>query len=149
MTTANSSCILEKSKISKHASQACIFCKIVAGEIPCYKVFEDSEFLAFLDITPKKEGHTLVIPKKHYRWVFDIQENYSDACNKVANAIKKAFNTNWVVSFVMGEEVPHAHIHLVPRKHDDGHGSLINLDTKLELSKEQMQEIAKKICDAL
>ncbi|MBT4446944.1 HIT family protein [archaeon] len=127
---------------------SCIFCKIVVGEIPSYKVFEDENFLAFLDITPKKEGHTLVIPKKHYRWVWDVKENYSVTTNKVANALKKAFDTDWVVSFVMGEEVHHAHIHLVPRQRDDGHGSLINVDSKVEINKEEMLEIAQKIRDS-
>ncbi len=123
----------------------CIFCKIVKGEIPCHKVFESDDFIAFLDIRPKVKGHCLVIPKKHYRWVWDVEEDYSVPNNKVANALKKAFNTDYVVSFVMGDEVPHAHIHLAPRQEDDGHGSLIDLEKGADVSDEEMQEIATKI----
>lgn len=130
-------------------NEACIFCKIIKGEIPCYKVYEDDNFLAFLDITPRNKGHTLLIPKKHYRWVWDMKENYSTAVNKIANAIKKAFDTNFVISFVIGEDVPHAHIHLVPRFDGDGHGALINESLKREISKEEMQDIAEKISTAL
>ena len=123
----------------------CIFCKIVAGEIPAHKVYEDDDFLAFLDIAPKQKGHTLLIPKKHYRWVWDVEEDYSIPTNKVANALKNAFNTDYVVSFVMGDEVPHAHIHLVPRDGEDGHGALIDLGKLDELSNEEMQEVAETI----
>ncbi len=127
----------------------CIFCKIVAGDIPCYKIFEDEEFLGFLDITPKNKGHTLLIPKKHYRWMWDIKEDYSYPANKIANALKKVFDTDWVVSYVVGEQVPHAHIQLVPRIDGDGHGPLIDLTKVLELSKEEMSEIAERIKSAV
>ena len=123
----------------------CIFCKIIKGEIPCYKVYEDENFLSFLDIRPTNKGHTLVIPKKHYRWVWDIEEDYSKTTNKVALALKKAFDTDYVVSFVMGDEVPHAHIHLVPRQEGDGHGALINLRNTKELSEEEFKEVVDKI----
>ena len=126
----------------------CIFCKIIKGDIPCHKVYEDDNFLAFLDITPKNKGHTLVIPKKHYRWVWDIHEDYSGPTNKVATKLKKVFATDRVVSFVIGDEVAHAHIHLVPRFDNDGHGALINESIKREISSEEMQDIAKMILDA-
>ncbi|MBS3117080.1 HIT domain-containing protein [Candidatus Woesearchaeota archaeon] len=123
----------------------CIFCKIVKGEIPCHSIYENKNFLAFLDIRPTNKGHTLVISKKHYRWVWDIQEDYSPFTNKVAKALKKAFTTDYVVAYVMGEEVPHAHIHLVPRFPDDGHEALIKLqETKLILE-DEMKQIASKI----
>ncbi len=123
----------------------CIFCKIRAEEIPSYKIYENSDFLVFLDITQLNEGHCLVIPKKHYRWVWDVQEEYSKVCNKVANAIKKAFSTERVVSFVIGDQVPHAHIHLVPRFEGDGHGPLIDTSKTKTLSDERMREISEKI----
>jgi len=127
----------------------CIFCKIAKGEIPCDKVYEDDKFLAFLDITPRNKGHTLVIPKKHFRWVWDIEDSLSEkqaiVVKKVGNALRKTFETNFVVSFVIGEEVPHAHIHLVPRLHNDGHGALIDLKNVKKLSKEEMKEIAENI----
>ena len=89
----------------------CIFCKIIKGEAPSYKVYEDDDFFAFLSIVPLNPGHTLVIPKKHFRWVWDVPNigEYYEAVGKIANAMRKAFNIEWVVSLVAGEEVPHAH----------------------------------------
>lgn len=94
----------------------CIFCKLVSGEIPSYKVYEDDEFLAFLDISPWVEGHTLVIPKKHYRWVWDVKNSgkYFEIVNKLANHYKKILKTKFVMSFIYGYDVEHAHIHLLP-----------------------------------
>lgn len=125
----------------------CIFCKIIAGEIPCYKVYEDNDFLAFLDITPRNPGHVLVIPKKHYRWVWDVPEigKYYELVGRIANAERKAFGTEWVVSAVFGEEVPHAHVWLVPRFADDGHGGSLDLGNVKKISPEEMENIAKKI----
>lgn len=125
----------------------CIFCKIAAGEIPCYKVYEDHQFLAFLDIHPRNPGHTLVIPKQHYRWVWDYPQvsAYYAVVGKLANALRKALNTEWVVSLVLGEEVPHAHVWLVPRFENDGHGGSIVLGNIKEIPKEEMQQIAQKI----
>lgn len=123
----------------------CIFCKIARGDIPCYKVYDDNIFLVFLDARPRNQGHTLVIPKQHYRWVWDVPEEYSRIVNKVANALKKAFSTDFVVSFVIGEEVPHAHIHLVPRFPNDGHGPLIDLKQVKTFPAEEMKEFADNI----
>ena len=94
----------------------CIFCKIVKGEIPANKVYENSDFLAFLDIRPQAPGHTLVIPKAHYRWVWDVPNagKYFEVAQKIALAQKKAFNTEQINSKIIGEEVPHAHIWLIP-----------------------------------
>lgn len=125
----------------------CVFCKIVKKEIPCYKVFENEKFLAFLDINPRNPGHTLVIPKEHFRWVWDVPNlgEYFEVTGKIANAIKKALKTDWVVSLILGEEVPHAHIWLVPRFEADGHGSSIDISNIKKIAKEEMEEIAKKI----
>ncbi len=94
----------------------CIFCKIVAGEIPYHKIYEDADFLAFLDINPLAPGHALVIPKQHYRWVWDVPNAgaYFEAVKKVALAQKKAFVTDFVLSKIVGEDVPHAHIWVYP-----------------------------------
>jgi histidine triad (HIT) family protein len=101
----------------------CIFCKIVKGEIPSYKVYEDDNYLAFLDINPQSPGHTQVIPKKHYRWVWDLstgrqaQPNvgeYFEVAKKIALAVGKAFNTDFVLSKIVGDEIPHAHIWIFP-----------------------------------
>lgn len=127
----------------------CIFCKIAAGELDSYKVYEDGDFFAFLDIRPLNLGHTLVIPKKHYRWVWDVPniETYYKLVSRIALAIKKSFNTDYVVSLVFGEEVSHAHVWLVPRFEGDGHGAAIRLDNKKEISEEEMREAAKKISE--
>lgn len=95
-----------------------IFSKIVSGEIPCYKIAEDENHLAFLDIQPLKEGHTLVIPKKEVDYIFDMQEEELAAlvifAKKVASAIKQAIVCEKIGITVIGLEVPHAHIHLIP-----------------------------------
>jgi len=125
----------------------CIFCKIVVGEIPSYKVYEDDNFFAFLDISPLNLGHTLIIPKKHYRWVWDVPNigEYYQVVGKIAKAIKKAFNTDWVVSLVVGEAVPHAHVWLIPRFKNDGHGAAIDLKNIKKLSEGEMKEAVEKI----
>jgi len=86
----------------------CIFCQIAAGEIPCFKIYEEEDFLAFLDINPRK----------HYRWVWDMPEElvgqYFAVVNKVANHYRQVFKTEFVMSWIYGFEVPHAHIHLFP-----------------------------------
>jgi histidine triad (HIT) family protein len=125
----------------------CIFCKIIKGEIPSYKVYEDENVFAFLDIRPLNPGHTLVIPKKHFRWVWDIDnigEHY-EAVKKIANAIKKAYGTDQVVSLIFGEEVEHAHTWLVPRFKNDGHGSTIDLKNVKKISEDEMKKITEKI----
>ena len=108
----------------------CVFCKIVKGEISSYKIYEDDSFFAFLDISPRNLGHTLVIPKKHYRWVWDVENigNYYEVVKDIANAIKRACNTDYIVSTVFGEDVPHAHVWLIPRYKNDGHGDAIDLE---------------------
>ncbi len=100
----------------------CVFCKIVKGEIPSHKVYEDDSFLAFLSIDPESVGHTLVIPKEHYRWVWDVPNagEYFEVAKKVALAQKKAFNTDFVLSKIVGEEIPHAHIWIFPDKNIPG-----------------------------
>jgi len=125
----------------------CVFCKIAKKEIPCFEVFENEKFLAFLDINPRNPGHTLVIPKEHFRWVWDVPYlgEYFEVVGKIARAIKKAMETDFVVSFIIGEEIPHAHIHLVPRFPKDGHGALIDLALIRKIEKEKMEKIAREI----
>lgn len=106
----------------------CIFCKIIDGEIPAYKIYEDENVLAFLDITQGTKGHTLVIPKKHVANIYDMDEETAAAVfrviPKIANALKKAFNPIGL-NIVNNNERPlqavfHYHIHLIPRYEDDG-----------------------------
>lgn len=94
----------------------CIFCKIVKGDLPCHKVYEDDDFLAFLDIHPQSPGHTQVIPKKHWRWVWDLPEvgRYFEIAKKIALAQRKVFDTDFIISKVVGDEVHHAHIWVFP-----------------------------------
>lgn len=117
----------------------CIFCKIVKGEIPSYKVYEDENFLAFLDINPQSPGHVQVIPKNHFRWVWDVTNvgEYFEVAKKIALAQKKAFNTDLVLSKIVGEEVEHAHIWVYPNKEISG--ELKDFEGNLEKIKQEMK----------
>jgi len=125
---------------------ASIFTKIVKGEIPCNKIAEDDNFLAFLDIFPLAKGHVLVIPKKETDYIFDIQDQeYQDLwafAKKVAKAIDQAIPCERVGVAVIGLEVPHAHIHLIPLQSVED----INFSRpKLKLEPAELQVIAEKI----
>lgn len=100
----------------RKATPDCVFCNIVAGTIPSTIVYEDEHFLAFLDIRPLSPGHTLVIPKQHYRWVWDTPHAgaYFEVAQKIARAQQTAFQTQWVLSKIVGDEVHHAHIWVYP-----------------------------------
>lgn len=100
----------------------CIFCKIAKKEIPAHIVYEDSKYLAFLDIHPHTPGHVQVIPKEHYRWVWDVPSigEYFQIAQKIAKAQMKAFQTDWILSKIVGDEVPHAHIWVFPNKNVAG-----------------------------
>jgi len=129
---------------------ATIFTKIVRWEIPCFKIAEDANYLAFLDIRPLAKGHTLVIPKKEIDYLFDIDDQLLGGliifAKKVARAIGDSIPCKRVGIAVIGLEVPHAHIHLVP-VNDIGD---INFNhPKLNLSQEEFAEIAKKISEKL
>ena len=123
-----------------------IFSKIIAGEIPSYKVAEDENYLAFLDIFPLKKGHTLVIPKKEVDYIFDLDAQTLSGltlfAHRVAKAIDKTIPCERVGVAVIGLEVPHAHVHLVPL-----HG-VHDIDfskPKLEFTQDQFKEIAESI----
>ena len=105
----------------------CIFCKIVKNEIPSYIIYEDKEFLGFLDIFPKTEGHTLVIPKKHVQWVWDYPElgKYFEVVGKIARHLKKTGGEE-VRALVYGFDIAHAHVHLMPGKTDNLTGQQIS-----------------------
>ena len=128
---------------------ASIFSRIVAGEIPCYKVAEDEKYFAFLDISPMAKGHTLVIPKHEVDYIFDLDdEEYAGLtafAKKVAAAMKKVMPCKRIGVAVLGLEVPHTHIHLVPiNKESD----MNFFKEKLSLPAEEMAEIAAKIAGA-
>jgi histidine triad (HIT) family protein len=123
-----------------------IFSKIIAGEIPSYKIAEDDHFYAFLDIFPLREGHVLVIPKIETDNFFDLQETYLSAilpfAQPIAKAIEKAFVCNRCGIAVIGLEVPHAHLHLVPINHT---GDLDFTRGKLKMTQEQLRQVQEKI----
>jgi histidine triad (HIT) family protein len=129
---------------------ASIFSKIIAGQIPAYKIAEDENYIAFLDVFPLKKGHTLVVPKKEVDYVFDLDDETCKGLmsfsKKVAAAIKKSIPCNRISVHVIGLEVPHAHVHLIPiNTMNDCNFA----NTKLKLSKEEFEEIAAKISAAL
>lgn len=123
-----------------------IFSRIVAGEIPCYKVAEDEKHFAFLDINPVAPGHVLVIPKQEVDYIFDLNDqDYADLqifAKRVAEAIKQALPCRRVGVAVMGMEVPHTHIHLIPINEE---ADMNFFKEKSALSAEEMADIASKI----
>lgn len=122
-----------------------IFSKIVNGEIPCYKVAEDDNFLAFLDVNPNAEGHTLCIPKKEIDKIFDIEEELyiglMQFSKKVAIALEKTVPCKRIGMSVIGLEVPHAHVHLIPLNEMED----IRFQKKVTFSKEEFLALALKI----
>ena len=123
-----------------------IFSKIIAGDIPSYKIAEDDRFYAFLDINPMTKGHTLVVPKQETDYIFDLDDALLAEMvifsKRVALAIEKAISCKRVGMMVIGLEVPHAHIHLVPIQSE---GDLNLTNSKLKLSNDEFLEIADKI----
>jgi histidine triad (HIT) family protein len=123
-----------------------VFSKIVAGEIPSYKIAEDENYYAFLDINPLTEGHTLVIPKREVDYIFDLDADelaeLTVFAQKVAKAIDSAIPCKRVAMIVLGLEVPHVHIHLIPinNENDANFGK-----EKIKLNKEEFEAIANRI----
>jgi len=129
---------------------ATLFSKIVSGEIPCYKIAEDSNCFAFLDINPLAMGHTLVIPKKEIDYIFDVDDQLLSGLilfsKKIARALETAIPCKRIGIAVIGLEVPHAHVHLIPLNTM----SDINFTRpKLVVSKEELQQTAEKIISHL
>jgi len=125
---------------------ASIFSRIIRGEIPCYKIAENDNYFAFLDINPLRAGHTLVVPKRETDYIFDLEDEYLAGMvvfsKKIAVAIRKAIPCNRIGVAILGLEVPHAHIHLVPMDTMDD----INFKyPKLKFSPDEFKETASKI----
>lgn len=127
-----------------------IFTKIINGEIPCYKIAEDENYFAFLDINPLSKGHTLVIPKKEVDYIFDLDgETYQglmNFCRVVAAAIEKVIPCQRIGLMVFGLEVPHAHVHLIPI---NAPGDMNMSKEKLKLTTEEFQDISQKISEQI
>ena len=122
-----------------------IFTKIVNGEIPCYKIAEDKNFLAFLDVNPNAKGHTLCIPKQEINKIFDIEDELYLGLMKfsktIAIALEKTVTCKRIGMAVIGLEVPHAHVHLIPLNEMDE----MRFQNKVSLSKEEFEDLVKAI----
>jgi len=124
----------------------CVFCKIINGQTPADKIYEDKDIIAFLDINPVNYGHLLVIPKKHFEMMYDVPD---EVLNKVfvkakelMGIIKKAMNADYVAVAVVGVDVPHFHVHLVPRYFNDG---MANFWPTKKYKENEMKETVEKI----
>jgi histidine triad (HIT) family protein len=126
-----------------------IFTKIINGEIPCYKIAEDADFLAFLDVNPNAKGHTLCVPKKEINKIFDIEDDLylglMQFAKKIAIALEKTVPCKRIGMAVVGLEVPHAHVHLIPLNEMDE----MRFQNKVTLSKEEFEFLAKQIQENL
>ena len=122
-----------------------IFTKIINGEIPCYKIAEDENFLAFLDVNPNAKGHTLCIPKQEINKIFDIEDDLylglMAFSKKIAVALEKTVACKRIGMAVVGLEVPHAHVHLIPLNEMDE----MRFQNKVSLTKEEFEDLAKAI----
>ena len=125
---------------------ATIFTKIIKGEIPCYKIAEDENYFAFLDINPLRAGHTLIVPKSETDYIFDLEDDYLAGMiifsKKIAVAIKSVIPCNRIGVAILGLEVPHAHIHLVPM---DTMEDVNFKNPKLKFTTEEFKDIATRI----
>ncbi|RXR20825.1 HIT family protein [Flavobacterium amnicola] len=128
---------------------ASIFTKIVNGEIPCYKIAEDENFLAFLDVNPNAKGHTLCIPKQEINKIFDIEDDLylglMAFSKKIAVALEKSVTCKRIGMAVIGLEVPHAHVHLIPLNEMDE----MRFQNKVKLTPQEFEELALKISSHL
>jgi len=124
---------------------ASIFTKIVTGEIPCYKIAEDENYLAFLDVNPNAKGHTLCIPKQEINMIFDMEETHylglMKFSRKVAKALEKSVDCMRIGVAVVGLEVPHVHVHLIPLNDMDD----MRFQRKTSLTKEEFETLSKAI----
>ena len=122
-----------------------IFTKIIKGEIPCYKIIEDADFLAFLDVNPNAMGHTLCVPKQEIDKIFDLEDDLylglMQFSKKVAVALEKTIPCNRIGMAVIGLEVPHAHVHLIPLNEMDE----MRFKNKVSMNKEEFEALARQI----
>ena len=129
----------------------CVFCKIVAGQIPCYKVYEDDNFLGFLDIKPLNPGNSLLIPKIHYRWVTDVPifGQYFEIAKKIALVTQQVVKSDYTTFVTFGTEIEHAHIRIIPRFYDDLHHEGISTQNIVKIAPAEMKRISSDIYKCL
>lgn len=127
--------------------ESCVFCKIVAGNLPIYKVYEDAHFLGFLDHQPLNPGNSLLIPKIHYRWVYDVPNfgEYWEAAKTLALKTQAVVRSHSVNFLTLGYEVAHAHIRIIPRFDGDGHTDGIRLSGVKQIPVLTMKQTAERI----
>lgn len=126
--------------------QRCIFNEIVEGRLPCHKVYEDEGFLAFLDIFPRTEGHTLVVPKTQYRWTYDVPDfgRYWETVRMITRVIQQVLPVKWVNYFTYGE-IPYAHIHILPRYEDINGSAEQIVPPPVKAADRDLAKVAEKI----
>lgn len=126
----------------------CTFCKIISGEIPCHKIYEDKDFLAFLDIQPVSHGHVLIIPKKHIVWMYEVDDKtIADIfilTKKLMLTVKKSMECDYVQEWVSGEEIPHFHVHILPKYSTDNTPG----PKRKKYEEGEAEKIIKKITEA-
>lgn len=130
------------------ADSDCVFCRIAAGKAPAHRVYEDSDFVAFLSIEPKTVGHCVLIPKEHHRWTYEVPEfgKYWEVARRVGLAARDAMGASWVSFLTLGNEIRHAHIWIMPRGFSgDRHRSFIDFSIVEVLSPEELSKVAEKI----
>ena len=127
----------------------CVFCKIIQGQIPANKVYEDDGFISFLDIQPVANGHLLVIPKKHIVWMHEADDEtlaqIFKLCKKLMLGLKKSLGCDYVHVSVVGKDVPHFHVHLMPRYFNDGFEPWPTKKYNDNDAKELMQKISEAL----
>jgi histidine triad (HIT) family protein len=129
--------------------QRTVFNDIVEGKLSCYKVYEDDQFLAFLDVFPRAKGHTLVIPKTHYRWTYDVPNfgEYLEVTRKVALQVKQALDAKWVNFFTHGA-IPYAHFHILPRYEEISSEQAVVPEIH-RMSKEELAAVHQEIMNGI
>ena len=125
--------------------EECIFCKIVRKEIPSHTIFENEKYIAFLDIFPRVRGHALVIPKIHYRWVYDVPAfgEFWEIAKHIGTILQKKLQSSYISYVTIGNEVPHAHIHILPQEKASLDG--FHLTPVIAMDKKEIEQLAKEI----
>lgn len=127
----------------------CVFCNIVSGKIQAKKVFENDKFVGFFDISPLTPGHTLVVPKKHIGNFWDMDDKTAGELFTTVKNVSKRYmeklKPQRVMLAVIGVDVPHVHVHVIPRYEGDGHGGSINFKLRANISPEEMDKLLQKV----